>query len=54
MTFPQIGVYKLELSGSPKPSAKFAPFSLSYKVVVAGKSEVSKEPDKGTELSQLL
>lgn len=50
VTFPKTGEYELELSGSPKTSAKFAPFSLSYKVVVADKSEVSQEPDKGTQL----
>ncbi len=42
--FPKIGAYRLELSGSPKPNAKFSPFNLSYKVVVASKAESSTEP----------
>ena len=41
VSFPKIGAYKLELSGSPKPNAKFSRFNLSYKVVVASKAEPS-------------
>jgi hypothetical protein len=52
VTFPKVGEYELELSGSPKTNAKFSPFSLSYKVVVAGKSQPSKEPDKKTEAKE--
>jgi hypothetical protein len=52
LTFPKVGEYELELSGSPKTSAKFSPFRLSYKVVVAGKTEPSKEPDKKTEAKE--
>jgi hypothetical protein len=52
VTFPKVGEYELELSGSPKTSAKFPRFSLSYKVVVAGKTQPSKEPDKKTEAKE--
>lgn len=41
VTFPDVGTYKLELSGSPKSSAKFSPFNLSYDVVVAEKAKES-------------
>jgi hypothetical protein len=54
VTFPKVGEYELELSGSPKTSAKFSPFRLSYKVVVAGKSEPSKEPEKKTDAKEEL
>jgi hypothetical protein len=54
ITFPNVGEYELELSGIPKPSAKFSPFRLTYKVVVAGKSEPSKEPEKKTEAKEEL
>ncbi|WP_019498882.1 hypothetical protein [Pseudanabaena sp. PCC 6802] len=46
VTFPNVGAYKLELSGSPKSGAKFSPFNLSYDVVVAGKVETAKESPK--------
>jgi hypothetical protein len=46
LTFPKVGEYELELSGSPKASAKFPPFNLSYKVVVAGKVAPRQEPSK--------
>ncbi len=49
VTFPNIGEYELELSGSPKASAKFTPFNLSYKVVVASKAETSTEQIKKPE-----
>jgi hypothetical protein len=41
VTFPKVGEYELVLSGSPKASAKFTPFNLSYKVVVASKANRS-------------
>jgi hypothetical protein len=44
--FPNVGAYKLELTGSPKSGAKFSPFNLSYDVVVAGKVETDKTPAK--------
>jgi hypothetical protein len=43
ISFPKTGAYKLELSGSPKSNAKFSPFNLSYKIVVASKAESSPE-----------
>ena len=32
--FPKSGVYKLELTGTPKPGAKFKPFQFAYEVTV--------------------
>jgi hypothetical protein len=49
VTFPNVGAYKLELSGSPKAGAKFSPFNLSYDVVVAGKVETTKESPKAAQ-----
>jgi hypothetical protein len=36
ITFPKAGQYELVLSGSPKASANFKPFTLTYTVVVGG------------------
>jgi hypothetical protein len=49
VTFPDVGAYKLELSGSPKVGAKFSPFNLSYDVVVAGKVDPAKQPPKAAQ-----
>jgi hypothetical protein len=35
ITFPKVGVYALEMSGTPKAGATFQPFELSYEVTVA-------------------
>jgi hypothetical protein len=49
LTFPKVGEYELELSGSPKATAKFLPFKLSYKVVVAEQAKSSQDLGKETE-----
>jgi hypothetical protein len=42
ITFPEIGVYELEISGTPKAGAKFQPFELSYEVTVASGATASE------------
>lgn len=38
IVFPKAGIYKLELSGTPKAGATFKPFQLNYEVTVAAGS----------------
>lgn len=63
ITFPEVGEYRIVLTGSPKADATFTPFELSYTTVVAAgssspsaqpaQSEVapSPSPSKGEDLS---
>jgi hypothetical protein len=42
ITFPKVGAYTLEISGTPKAGAKFQPFELSYEVTVASGATASE------------
>jgi LPXTG-motif cell wall-anchored protein len=42
ITFPKVGAYELEISGTPKAGAKFQPFELSYEVTVASGAAASE------------
>ncbi len=44
ITFPKVGAYELEISGTPKAGAKFQPFELSYEVTVAAGAMASDAP----------
>ncbi len=51
--FPKIGIYKLELSGTPVNGANFQPFQINYTVTVASgeratreNSQIQTNPDK--------
>ena len=41
--FPKIGIYKLELSGTPGPGANFQPFKINYTVTVASGGSATRE-----------
>lgn len=47
ITFPELGEYRLVLTGRPQANATFAPFELSYTTVVAGGSRsTNPAPDQ--------
>lgn len=48
ITFPELGEYRLVLTGRPQANATFAPFELSYTTVVAGGTRVSTPAAQGT------
>ncbi len=41
--FPKIGIYKLELSGTPVTGANFRPFKMNYTVTVASGGSATRE-----------
>ena len=52
ITFPEVGEYRIVLTGSPKADATFTPFELSYTTVVAAGSARASTPPPRTEESQ--
>ena len=46
ITFPNLGEYRMVLTGRPRAEATFAPFELSYTTVVAGGSRNPTAPDQ--------
>ncbi|MGB3138113.1 MAG: hypothetical protein WBG38_11710 [Nodosilinea sp.] len=50
ITFPEVGEYRIVLTGSPRTDAAFAPFELSYTTVVAAGSTAIPVPQTGDSL----
>ncbi|MGB3202070.1 MAG: hypothetical protein WBA99_14295 [Nodosilinea sp.] len=44
ITFPEVGKYRIVLTGSPTAGATFTPFELSYTAVAAGGTETTTPP----------
>ncbi len=56
VTFPDLGEYRLVLTGNPQGEATFAPFELSYTTVVAAgrnrSADNAREPDADNSITQ--
>ena len=46
ITFPQAGIYELELSGTPQAGASFKPFALTYEVTVQPGTQPSNSSER--------